>query len=108
MGDGGKVQYRKFTKSLIFHNFDDALKNPFRYVHLFLLQILLSKEIPKIAMTCNRGSKVAVLHPPLNEGLALIDSAFCPASSTYQTHLNLGQCLEIDDRRSHSIFHDLT
>ena len=33
--------YREFTKSLIFLDFDDALKNPFRYVHLFLLHTLL-------------------------------------------------------------------
>ena len=46
---GGGV-YREFTKSLIFRDFDDALKNPFRYVHLFLLHTLLSKKIPKIAM----------------------------------------------------------
>ena len=39
--NGGGVLYRKFTKSLIFHNFDDVLKNPFRYVDLFLLHTLL-------------------------------------------------------------------
>ena len=44
MGDGGKVQYRKFTKSLIFHNFDDALKNPFRYVHLFSITDIIIKR----------------------------------------------------------------
>ena len=47
---GGGVFDRKFTKSLIFRDFDDALKNPFRYVHLFLLHTLLSKKFPKIAM----------------------------------------------------------
>ena len=59
--------------------------------------------------TCNRGSKVAVQHPPpLNEGLALINPVFCPTSSTNQKHLKLGQCLEIDDRRSLSKFGDVT
>ena len=41
---------REFTKSLIIRDFDDVLKNPFRYVDLFLLHTLLSKKIPKIAM----------------------------------------------------------
>ena len=62
-------------------------------------------------MTCNRGSKVAVLHPPLpplNEGLALTNPVFCPTSSTYQKHLKLGQCLEIDNRRPLSKFGDVT
>ena len=47
---GGGMFEREFTKSLIIRDFDDVLKNPFRYVHLFLLQPLLSKKIPKIAM----------------------------------------------------------
>ena len=46
----GGVFDRDFTKSLIIRNFDDVLKNPFRYVHLFLLHTLLSKQFPKIAM----------------------------------------------------------
>ena len=41
---------REFTKTVIIRDFDDVLKNPFRYVHLFLLHTLLSKKIPKIAM----------------------------------------------------------
>ena len=41
---------RVFTKSLIIRDFDDVLKNPFRYVDLFLLHTLLSKKFPKIAM----------------------------------------------------------
>ena len=41
---------REFTKSLIIRDFDYVLKNPFRYVDLFLLHTLLSKIIPKIAM----------------------------------------------------------
>ena len=36
---------REFTKSLIIPDFDDVLKNPSRYVDLFLLHILLSKKI---------------------------------------------------------------
>ena len=40
----------EFTKSLIIRDFDDVLKNPFRYVDLFLLHTLLSKNFPKIAM----------------------------------------------------------
>ena len=64
-------------------------------------------------MTCNKGSKVAVPphpqpHPPLNEDLSLINPVFCPTSATYQKHLKLGQCLEIDDRRSLSKFGDIT
>jgi len=42
---GGGVFDRDFTKSLIIRDFDDVLKNPFRYVDLFLLHILLSKKI---------------------------------------------------------------
>ena len=37
-------------KSLTFRDLDDVLKGPFRYVNLFLLQTLLSKKFPKIAM----------------------------------------------------------
>ena len=96
---------------MIFRDFDDVLKNPFRYVDLFLLHTLLSKKKfqKSPCKTCNRGSKVAVQHPPsLNEGLALINPVFCPTSSTNQKHLKLGQCLEIDDRRSLSKYGDVT
>ena len=41
---GVGVQYEEFTKSLIFRGFDDVLKYPFKYVHLFQLLTLLSKE----------------------------------------------------------------
>ena len=41
--NGGGVD-REFTKSIIIRDFDDALKNPFRYVHLFPLHTLLSKK----------------------------------------------------------------
>ena len=43
-GGGGWVLYRKFTKSLIFCDVGDVLKNPFRYVRLFLLLTLLLKK----------------------------------------------------------------
>ena len=61
-------------------------------------------------MTCNRGSKVAVLHPfpPFEQGSGPYKCRFCPTSSTYQKHLKLGQCLEIDDRRPLSKFGDVT
>ena len=35
---------RDSTKNLIIRDFDDVLKNPFRYVDLFLLHTLLSKR----------------------------------------------------------------
>ena len=46
----GGVFDRDFAKSLIIRDFDDVLKNPFRYVDLFLLHKLLSKKFPIIAM----------------------------------------------------------
>ena len=102
---------RDFTKSLIIRDFDDVLKNPFRYVHLFLLHTLLSKKISenRHARPVTEGPKLRCnTPPPLNEGLALINPVFCPTSSTNQKHLKLGQCLEIDDRRSLSKFGDVT
>ena len=49
--NGGRgVFERHFTKNLMIRDLDDVLKNPFRYVHLFLLHTLLSKKIPKTAM----------------------------------------------------------
>ena len=52
-------------------------------VHLLLLLTLISKKIKIFpSMTCNIGTKVAVLHSPLNEGLALIVPFF-----TYQFYL---------------------
>ena len=47
---GGGVFDRNFTKSLIIRDFDNVLKNPFRYVDFFLLHTLLSKKFQKIAM----------------------------------------------------------
>ena len=47
---GGGVFDREFTKSLMIRDFNDALKNPFRYLHLFQLHTLLSKKILKITM----------------------------------------------------------
>ena len=100
MGWGG-VFDREFTKSLIIRDFDDVLKNPFTYVHVFLLHTLSSKKISSSKLRCNTP-------PPLNEGLALINPVLCSTSSTYQKHLKLGQCLEIDYRRSLSKFGDVT
>ena len=102
---------RDFTKSLIIRDFDDVLKNPFRYVDLFLLHTLLSKKNSenRHARPVTEGPKLRCnTPPPLNEGLALINPVFCPTSSTNQKHLKLGQCLEIDDRRSLSKFGDVT
>ena len=53
--DGLQVNWRggvdrEFTKSLIIRDFDDVLKNTFRYVDLFLLHTLSSKTFPKIKM----------------------------------------------------------
>ena len=39
--NGGEVFDRDFTKSLIIRDFDEVLKNPFRYVVLFSLHKLL-------------------------------------------------------------------
>ena len=41
-----RVLCREFTKSLIFRDFDDLLKNPFRYVHffLFVIHIIINKK----------------------------------------------------------------
>ena len=101
----------EFTKSLIIRDFDDVLKNPFRYVDLFLLHTLLSKKFSenRHARPVAEGPKLRCNTPPpppLSEGL--INPVFCPTSSTYQKHLKLGQCLEIDDRRSLSKFGDVT
>ena len=111
---GGRGLFdRKFTKGLIFRDFVDALKNPFRYVHLFLLYTLLSKKISENchAWPVTEGPKLRCYiphHPQLNEGLTIANTVFCPTSSPYQKHLKLGQCLEIDDRRSLSKFGDVT
>ena len=49
VNEGGMFD-REFTKTLILRDFDDVLKNPFRYVDLFLLHTLLSKTNSKFAM----------------------------------------------------------
>ena len=103
--------HRKFTKSLIFRDFDDVLKNSFRYVHLFLLNTLLStkKSENRHARHVTEGPKLRCnTPPPIERGSGPYKSRFCPTSSTYQKHLKLGQCLEIDDRRSLSKFGDVT
>ena len=48
--EGGGPFDREFTKSLMIRDFDDVLKNPFRYVHLFPITHIIIKKIPKIAM----------------------------------------------------------
>ena len=49
--NGGGVFDRRFTKSLIIRDFDDVLKNPFRYVLLFLLHTYYyQKKFPKIVI----------------------------------------------------------
>ena len=79
-------------------------------MNLFLLHTLLSKKNSenRHARPVTEGPKSRCNTPPLNEGLALINPVFCPTSSTYQKHLKLGQCLELDKRRSLSKFGDVT
>ena len=57
---------RRFTKSLIIRDFDDALKNRFRYVDLFLLHISLSKKISenRNARPVTEGPKLRCNTPP--------------------------------------------
>ena len=62
----GGVFDREFTKSLMIRDFDDVLKNPFRYVHLFLLHTLLSKKISENRHACpvTEGPKLRCNTPP--------------------------------------------
>ena len=57
---------REFTKSLIIRDFDDVLKNPFRYVDLFLLHTLLSKKNSenRHARPVTEGPKLRCNTPP--------------------------------------------
>ena len=58
-----------FTKSLMIRDFDDFLKNPFRYVDLFLLHTLLSKTISenRHARPVTEGPKLRVsAHPQIS------------------------------------------
>ena len=67
------------TKSLIFRDFDNVLKDPLRYVHLFLLLTLLSNKNFENRHTwpVTEGPKLRCnTPPPLNEGLALINPVF--------------------------------
>ena len=62
---------REFTKCLIIRDFDDVLKNPFRYVHLFLLHTLLSKNISEnyLAWPVIEGPKSrCYIPPPIKRG----------------------------------------
>ena len=67
MGERGRGLFdREFTKSLIIRNFDDVLKNPFRYVDPFLLQTLLLKKISenRHARPVTEGPKLRCNTPP--------------------------------------------
>ena len=62
---------RDFTKSLIIRDFDDVLKNSFRYVDLFLLHTLLSKKFFENhhARPVIEGSKLRCnIPPPIERG----------------------------------------
>ena len=101
---------RDFTKSIIICDFDDVLKNPFRYVDLFLLHTLSKKNSEnRHARPVTEGPKLRYNNPPppLSEGVALINPIFCPTSSTHEKHLKLSQCLEIGDRRPLSEYGDV-
>ena len=71
---------RKFTKSFIFRDFDDVLRDPFRYVHLFLLVHYYQNYFSKIAMhdlyQMVQCCGAAAPSPPLNEGVSLIKCRF--------------------------------
>ena len=82
----GGMYYREFTRSFIFRDFKYILKDPPRYVYLFLLLTLLSTKKIK-----NRHT-----------------ASFSPNSLAYQKHLKLGQCLEMYNRRSLGKFVDVT
>ena len=67
---GGEVFDREFTKSLIIRNFDDFLKNPFRYVDIFLLHTLLSQKNSenRHARPITEGPKLRCNTPPIERG----------------------------------------
>ena len=73
----GGVFDRELTKSLMFRDFDDALKNPFRYVHLFLLHTLLSKKNSENchAIPVIEGPKLRC-NPPIERGSGPYKSRF--------------------------------
>ena len=64
--NGEGVFYRDFTKSLIIRDFDYVLKNPFRYVDLFLLHTLLSVPENHHARPVTESSKLRC--KPLHRG----------------------------------------
>ena len=74
----GGVFDREFTKSLIIRDFDDVLKNPFRYVHLFLLHTLSSKKISenRHARPVTEGPKLRCNTPPIERGSCPYKSRF--------------------------------
>ena len=69
---------RDFAKSLIIRDFDDVLKNPFRYVDLFLLHTLLSKKISenRHARPVTEGPKLRCNTPPIERGCGPYKSRF--------------------------------
>ena len=69
---------REFTKSLIMRDSDDVLKNPFRYVNLFLLHTLLSKKNSenRHARPVTEGPKLRCNTPPIERGSGPYKSRF--------------------------------
>ena len=100
---GVGVQYREFTKSLIFCGFD-VFKDPFRYVHLFPFINFFFKN--RNSQPVTEGPQSRCYTPHRTRVLPLWNTI--SISFTYQKHLKLGQCLEIDDRRPLSKFGDVT
>ena len=74
----GGVFDRDFTKSLIIRDFDDVLKNPFRYVDLFSLHKLLSKKISenRHARPVTEGPKLRCNTTPIERGSGPYKSRF--------------------------------
>ena len=102
---GGLVPrvYEKFNIS----RFCWCLKKSFYICASFPITHIIIKIIfrKSACMTWNRGSTP----PPLIERLSgPYKFRFPPTSSTYQKHLKLGQCLEIDDSRPLSKFGEFT
>ena len=76
--NGGGLFDREFSKSLITRDFNDVLKNPFRYVHLFLLHTLLSKKFSENhhAWPVTEGPKLRCYTPPIERGSGPYKSRF--------------------------------
>ena len=69
---------REGTNGLIFRDFDNALKNPFRYVHLFLLHTLLSEKNSenRHAIPVTEGPKLRCNTQPIERGSGPYKSRF--------------------------------